>query len=85
MSVESAASKSSAFSSSSANCISSSATAVLSMTFVQAMLKDEPGMRNSNLLPVNAKGDVRLRSELSCGICGRLVTPISMLLCPAAL
>lgn len=43
MSVESAASKSSAFSSSSANCISSSATAVLSMTFVQAMLKDEPG------------------------------------------
>ena len=55
------------------------------MTFVQAMLKDEPGMRNSNLLPVNAKGDVRLRSELSCGICGRLVTPISMLLCPAAL
>ena len=52
---------------------------------VQAMLKDEPGMRNSNLWPVNAKGDVRLRSELSCGICGRLVTPISMLLCPAAL
>ena len=32
---------------------------VFSITFVHAMLNEEPGMRNSNLLPVNAKGEVR--------------------------
>ena len=31
--------------------------------------------RNSNLLPVNAKGDVRFLSEMSRGSSGRAVTP----------
>ena len=34
-------------------------------------------MRNSNLLPVKAKGEVRLRSVVSWGISGRVSTPIS--------
>ena len=65
--------------------MSESATAVLSITFVQAMLKEEPGMRNSNLLPVKANGEVRLRSELSCGIAGRAETPMSISFLPQAL
>ena len=36
----------------------------------------EPGARNSNLLPVKANGDVRLRSVASFGIAGRVSTPI---------
>src|SRR6185312_1886521 len=40
-----------------------------------AELADEPTARNSNLLPVNAKGDVRLRSVLSFNICGTLGMP----------
>ena len=31
----------------------------------EAQLADEPGARNSNLLPVKAKGEVLLRSVLS--------------------
>ena len=45
------------------------------MMFAQAMLLDEPTMRNSNLLPVNAKGDVRLRSVVSRVKRGRTWTP----------
>ena len=37
-----------------------------------------PGMRNSNLLPVNANGDVRLRSVLSFRNAGSTETPKSM-------
>src|SRR6201996_7651119 len=35
-----------------------------------AELADEPTARNSNLLPVKANGEVRLRSVLSLNICG---------------
>ena len=34
-----------------------------------------PSERNSNLLPVKAKGDVRLRSVESLGNLGRMCTP----------
>lgn len=37
-----------------------------------------PGMRNSNLLPVKAKGEVRLRSVVSLGMEGSMLIPISM-------
>ena len=39
----------------------------------------EPGIRNSNLLPVNATGDVRLRSVVSCGMAGSTSTPMRSL------
>ena len=42
------------------------------------MEKVEPTERNSNLLPVKAKGEVRLRSVLSRKKCGRTLTPISI-------
>lgn len=44
------------------NC---SATAVLSAIMALAQLASEPGARNSNRFPVNANGEVRLRSVLS--------------------
>lgn len=65
-------------SSASANCASSSATIVLSTTFGPEMENAEPSMRNSNLLPVNANGDVRLRSVVSFGKRGRMCTPTFM-------
>ena len=40
------------------------------------MLWLAPTMRNSNLLPVKAKGEVRLRSESSSFKSGRLFTPV---------
>ena len=49
-----------------------SATAALSSTIGNAIDCDEPTARNSNLLPVNANGDVRLRSVLSFSISGSL-------------
>ena len=67
--------KSSAASSSSANCLSSSATAVFRAMFAEEMDAAEPGMRNSNLLPVKAKGEVRLRSVVSLGKRGSAWTP----------
>ena len=42
-----------------------SATAAFSRTIGNAIDCDEPTARNSNLFPVNANGDVRLRSVLS--------------------
>ena len=44
---------------------SCSATAVFSTMFGSERFCCEPHMRNSNLLPVNANGEVRLRSVLS--------------------
>jgi hypothetical protein len=38
----------------------------------------EATIRNSNLLPVNAKGLVLFRSVMSIGSLGRVVTPISI-------
>ena len=42
-----------------------SATIVFSTMFGDAMESEEPTIRNSNLLPVNANGEVRLRSVAS--------------------
>ena len=44
---------------------------VFSTMLAQEMELDEPSMRNSNLLPVKAKGEVRLRSVVSFGNCGQ--------------
>ena len=66
-----------AASSLSANLSSESATIVLSTIFGPEMEKVEPSIRNSNLLPVNAKGEVRLRSVESLGKCGSTFTPTS--------
>ena len=41
----------------------------------QAMFSADPSMRNSNLLPVKAKGEVRLRSVVSLANRGRTWTP----------
>ena len=40
----------------------------------------EPGIRNSNLLPVKATGEVRLRSVVSCGMEGSTSTPMRSVL-----
>ena len=53
-----------------------SATIVLSTIWFIAQLCEAPGARNSNLLPVKAKGEVRLRSVVSGGSDGRVSTPI---------
>ena len=65
-----------AFSSSSAMRFIASATIVLRITFGAEQEADEPGARNSNLLPVKANGDVRLRSVASFGSAGSVSTPI---------
>ena len=36
----------------------------------------EPSIRNSNLLPVKARGEVRFRSVVSWGMAGSTSTPI---------
>ena len=41
-----------------------------------AILELDPGILNSNLFPVNANGEVRLRSVESLGNLGRTVAPI---------
>ena len=52
-----------------------SATIVLSTVAGNEMLMAEPKARNSNLLPVKAKGDVRLRSPECRGNRGRTSVP----------
>ena len=64
-------------SSSSAASQKASATMVLSTVFAVAMQSDEPTMRNSNLLPVKANGEVRLRSVASLLRTGSVETPVS--------
>ncbi len=64
------------FSRRSANWLNSSATTVFKNTFAQAIDSLEPSIRNSNLLPVNANGEVRLRSVVSLLKSGKTVTPI---------
>ena len=71
-----AISKSSAFSSSSAASLNDSATIVFNTTFAGATESEEPTIRNSNLLPVNANGDVRLRSVASLSRSGSVATPV---------
>ena len=70
--------KSAEASSWSANWRRDSATTVFSTMFGPAMENAEPSIRNSNLLPVKAKGEVRFRSVVSLGKWGSTVTPISM-------
>ena len=60
----------------SAYCRRDSATAVFRTTFASEMDAAEPSIRNSNLLPVKANGEVRLRSVVSFGNFGRTWTPI---------
>ena len=69
--------KSSAFSSSSANCDNSSAMMVFMIVLVQEIESAEPSIRNSNLLPVKAKGDVLFLSVVSFLKFGSASTPIS--------
>ena len=45
------------------------------MMFAQAMEFEEPSIRNSNLFPVKAKGEVRLRSVESRRKRGRASAP----------
>ena len=49
---------------------------VLSTMLASATFACEPSILNSNLLPVNAKGEVLLRSEASLGNMGDSGTPI---------
>ena len=56
-----------------------SAAMVLSTVFASAMQPEDGTMRNSNLLPVKAKGEVRLRSVASRRMNGRVETPTRMM------
>ena len=57
---------------------STSATVALSTVFAPAIDMEEATIRNSNLFPVKANGDVRLRSVASFLIGGMVWTPISI-------
>ena len=72
------AAASEAFSISSAKYFRVSAAMVLRITLGSATEEAEPGMRNSNLLPVKAKGEVRFRSEVSLRKRGRMPRPVSI-------
>ena len=52
---------------------------VLSTVFASAMQPEEGTMRNSNLLPVKANGEVRLRSVASRRMKGSVETPTFMM------
>ena len=69
-------SKSSLDSRISANFSSSSAITAFNTMLHPAILELDPGILNSNLFPVNANGEVRLRSVESLGNFGRTVAPI---------
>ena len=73
-----------AFSSLSANCFNSSDTAVLSIIFAQEIESDDPNALNSNLLPVNAKGEVLFLSVVSLGSGGNTSAPIFKNVLPLA-
>ena len=67
------------FSSTSHASANASATIVLSTMFGEAMESRDPTIRNSNLLPVNANGDVRFLSVASLESSGSVRTPVSSL------
>ena len=69
-------SKSSATSKIFANFSISSAMTVFNTILHPAILELDPGILNSNLFPVKANGEVRLRSVESLGNLGRTVAPI---------
>ena len=54
-----------------------SATAVLRKKFDEAIDADDPTLRNSNLLPVKANGEVLFLSVESFGSAGNVETPVS--------
>ena len=62
----------------SANSLSVLATAVLRTMLGSERFWLEPAARNSNLLPVKARGEVRLRSVVSLLRLGSTGTPRSM-------
>ena len=72
-----AVSKSSASSSSSAASLNASATMVFNTTLGGAIESEEPTIRNSNLLLVKAKGEVRFRSVASLSKSGKVATPVN--------
>ena len=65
----------SALSSTALSSSTDSATIVLSTALTMPSDMLDPSARNSNLLPVNANGEVRLRSPPSIGSCGRTSAP----------
>ena len=69
-------STSEAFSSLSANSENACEIIVLSTMFASATFACEPSILNSNLLPVNAKGEVLFLSDASLGKMGDSGTPI---------
>ena len=69
-------SKLSAFSSSSAISLKLSATIVFNTTFAGAIESEEPTIRNSNLLPVKANGDVLFLSVASLFKSGSVEAPV---------
>ena len=71
-----AMSKSSAASSSSAASRNASARMVFNTTLGEDTESEEPTMRNSNLLPVNAKGEVLFLSVASLAKSGMVRTPV---------
>ena len=73
------------FSSWSANCCNSSAMMVFKAMLGPEIDWLEPSIRNSNLLPVKAMGEVRFRSVLSWGMGGMASTPIWRVRLPASL
>ena len=49
---------------------------VFNTTFAEETESEEPTIRNSNLFPVNANGDVRFLSVASLSKSGSVVTPV---------
>ena len=74
-----ALSKSSAFSSTSHASANASATIVFRTIFGEAIESRDPTIRNSNLFPVNANGEVLFRSVASFASSGSVRTPVSSL------
>lgn len=64
------------------NTVSCSATAAFKAIIALAQLASEPGARNSKRFPVNAKGEVRLRSVLSIRSSGIWGYPGAYFACP---
>ena len=71
-----AISKLSAFSSLSAASLKASAIMVFNTVFADAIESEEPTIRNSNLFPVNANGEVLFLSVASLSKSGRISTPV---------
>ena len=60
----------------SAASLNASAAMVFNTTFGEEMESEEPTIRNSNLLPVKANGDVLFLSVASLNKSGSVLTPV---------